>query len=178
MIIKRSLIFFALFLWMLCSSNTNAQTTVVRRDSPVIVLKNNFRITFSGLAEFDVVAVKGLVSETVVERKDLQIRSKKELKPAHLIVVRRAQNPDILWEWRRNIIAGKDDKRNGQVILLDRDGNETLKYTIFQAWPYKWIWPQLDASDTSPAYEEIHFYAEKIEPLNIPSLNKSLRVIE
>lgn len=178
MILRNSIFFFALFLLMLCSNNTYAETPVVGRDSPVIVLKNNFRITFSGLAEFDVVAVKGLVSETTVERKDLQIKSKKELKPAHLVIVRRAQNPDILWEWRKNIIAGKDDKRNGQIILLDRDGNETLKYAIYKAWPYKWIWPQLDASDPSPAYEEIHFYAEKIEPLAAPGLRKSLQVIE
>ena len=109
--------------------------------------------------------VSGLVSETVIElSKDYKAESKKKLEPVRIVVVRQVQQPDELWQWRAKIIAGKNDKRSGRIDLFGADGRPMVSFEIKKAWPYKWIWPNLDAADTAPALEEIYFIADMVVP--------------
>ena len=137
-----------------------------QQGSERLLTKQNFRISFDGIPALNVIQVKGLVSETVVEvSKDRKVNARKMLEPVRLVVVRRVQAPDRLWQWRSRIAAGKKDRRNGRIDLLSRDGRPLVSYILTKAWPYKWVWPELDVSDPTPAMEEIHFLVEKITPV-------------
>ena len=78
-------------------------------------------MVFEGVGEFPVVLVKGLVSETLLNpaQDPSKIQPNKQLKPVHLVIVRKAKKSDRLWQWRDAIISGKKDLRAGRVDLLN-----------------------------------------------------------
>jgi len=125
-----------------------------------------FRLIFQDVEEFPVTAVKGLVSETLIDHSQYpsKIDPQEALKPAELIVIRIARKPDALWQWRESILQGRKDTRHGRVDLIDRDGNPLLTWEVIGAWPFKWIWPELDALSPGPALEIIHFICREIRP--------------
>jgi phage tail-like protein len=57
------------------------------------------------------------------------------------------QDQDI-WKWRSMVMDGKikDARKNGQIILLDDEGNEAAEWTFEAAWPTKLTGPTLNAT--------------------------------
>jgi phage tail-like protein len=51
-------------------------------------------------------------------------------------------------------LKGNGPKRNFDLVLLDRDGSERRRYSIFQAWPTKFSAGDFDGeSETDPLIE-------------------------
>jgi phage tail-like protein len=76
-------------------------------------------------------------------------------------IIDSAQND--LWNWRKNIIDGVPDRRDGAIILMRRDGSEVLRYEFFEAFPVVWRGFSLDAGGSDVAVEEIALAVERIE---------------
>ena len=125
-----------------------------------------FRIVFENVAEFPVTAVKGLVSESIVnyEVEASLMSPQKDLRPVEIIVTRAAVPPDGLYDWRKEILRGRRDMRKGRVDLLNASGEPLLTWEIVDAWPSKWEWPDLDGSNVGPALEVIHFTCREVSP--------------
>jgi phage tail-like protein len=73
------------------------------------------------------------------------------------VVLRRAltSSPE-LFEWRRAIVAGKDDRRAVTIQLLDGPGGKVAgSWQLVGAWPSRWSGPALDALGSGIAYEEL-----------------------
>ena len=68
-----------------------------------------------------------------------------------------------LWEWRKKIIDGEDDKRTGAIVFLNPDGTEALRYNFFRAWPVNWEGPSLTAGGSETAVEKLELAVEWIE---------------
>ena len=68
-----------------------------------------------------------------------------------------------LWEWRKKIIDGEDDKRTGAIVFLNPDGSEALRYNFFRAWPVNWEGPSLTAGGSDTAVEKLELAVEWIE---------------
>jgi phage tail-like protein len=53
-----------------------------------------------------------------------------------------------LWKWRSAIMDGKikDNRKNGQIILLDDEGKEAAEWTFTAGWPTKWTGPTFNAT--------------------------------
>lgn len=174
-----SIVFLSLFCLLLClkgeitaqSSGTDLFTT------------GKFRVAFEGVGEFPVAQVKGLVSETLLDpaQDPSKIQPIKELKPVHLVIVRKAKKSDGLWRWREAIISGKKDLRAGRVDLLNQNMEPVLTWEIIDAWPFKWVWPELDANAPEVALETIHFMAKEVRAagkrvIPLPKLRRSIKV--
>ena len=68
-----------------------------------------------------------------------------------------------LYDWYRNIVTGKVDRRNGSIVVLDLEGKETIRWNFFQGWPTKWDGPDFSAKGTDVAIETLEIAHEGIE---------------
>src|SRR3990170_5576818 len=67
-----------------------------------------------------------------------------------------------LWNWIKQIIEGKDQKKNMSIIVMDREGNDKIKCDLVNAWPSSWRLGKLDSHSSSPLVEELTIQYEKI----------------
>jgi phage tail-like protein len=68
-----------------------------------------------------------------------------------------------MYDWYREIVAGKVDRKNGSIVVLDLDGKEKLRWNFFQGWPTKWDGPDFSAKGTDVAIETLEIAHEGIE---------------
>jgi phage tail-like protein len=68
-----------------------------------------------------------------------------------------------LYDWHREVVNGEIDRRNGSIVLLDRRGQEVLRWNFFRAWPTKWDGPDFNAEGTDVAVETLELAHEGIE---------------
>ena len=81
-----------------------------------------------------------------------------------IVLKRGVTDSDELWKWRKNIIQGKKDRRNGSIVLYDSmNAKEVVRWNFFRAWPTKWEGPALDAKANEIAVETLTLAHEKIE---------------
>lgn len=71
------------------------------------------------------------------------------------IVLRRGVTADdSLWLWHREVINGKDVRRNGSIVVLDLDINlELARWNFIRAWPTQYEGPSFDATANELAIE-------------------------
>lgn len=62
---------------------------------------------------------------------------------------------DDLWKWYRSAVEGQITRKSGSIILLDSTGAEKQRWNFFQAYPVKWIGPDLKSDTSSVAFETI-----------------------
>ncbi len=125
---------------------------------------HRFLISFDDIQLHSAVEVRGLSSESQVLFTSDSAPRAGDLKPVVVVVVRPMQPPDELWSWRAEIAAGGTQTRTGRIDILLTDGKPGYTLFLKNAWPFKWVWPDLDAMNPEPAMEEIHFLATEVSP--------------
>jgi phage tail-like protein len=68
-----------------------------------------------------------------------------------------------LYNWHRDAVLGRLQRRNGSIVLLDREGNENARWNFFNAWPTKYDGPELNAEGNDVAIETLELAHEGIE---------------
>ena len=68
-----------------------------------------------------------------------------------------------LYDWYRNVINGKVDRKNGSIVLLDTTGQEKVRWNFYNAWPTKWDGPDFSAKANDIAIETLELAHEGIE---------------
>lgn len=78
------------------------------------------------------------------------------------VVLRRALGRSTeLFEWRRAVADGKDDRRDVTIQQLDAPGGDVVNvWRLVRAWPVRWSGPVFDALDAGIAYEELELAFE------------------
>jgi hypothetical protein len=81
-------------------------------------------------------------------------------RPTHrfaTIVLRRALTTSTeLYEWRRRIIGGDDDRREVTIRQLSAPGGHIVNaWQLLRAWPCRWSGPAFDAMKNEVACEEL-----------------------
>jgi hypothetical protein len=73
------------------------------------------------------------------------------------VVLRRALTSSTeLYDWRRVIVDGKDDRRDVTIRQLSAPGGEVVNsWRLVQAWPCRWSGPVFDAMSNDIAFEEL-----------------------
>jgi len=82
---------------------------------------------------------------------------------ADISLKRGITDSDELWQWRKSVVNGQIQRRNGSIILLDLEGNEKIRWNFFNAWPSKWEGPSFDAKANDIAIETLTIAHEGIE---------------
>jgi phage tail-like protein len=128
----------------------------------------NFLVEIDGVARAAFSEVSGLESETaVIEYRtgnDNAIRKLPGLTKFANITLRRGvtQDPE-LWNWRKSIVEGNPDRRNGSIILLDDQRNPVVRWNFRNGWPCKWEGPALNAKANEVAIETLEIAHEGLE---------------
>jgi phage tail-like protein len=68
-----------------------------------------------------------------------------------------------LYDWYRDVVNGKIERKNGSIILLDLQGQEVLRWNFFNGWPSKWDGPDFTAKGNDVAIETLEIANEGTE---------------
>ena len=68
-----------------------------------------------------------------------------------------------LYEWILAVAQGTTERKNGSIILLDRQGNEISRWNFFNAFPASYKAPDLKASGNEVAIESLDLAHERLE---------------
>jgi len=110
---------------------------------------SNFRVVI-GRFEVAVAQVTRLSSETRGEEPDRR-------HAFETVVLRRALSRSTdLYDWRRTVADGRNDRRDVSLELLDGPGGRPVNtWRLVGAWPVRWSGPALDALGSEVACEEL-----------------------
>jgi len=73
-----------------------------------------------------------------------------------------------LYDWHRQWVEGDPaaQRKNGSVVLLDRQGQEQIRWNFFNAWPCKWTGPSFTAEGNDVAIETLELAHEGLQRLS------------
>jgi phage tail-like protein len=130
----------------------------------------NFRVELDGITAGFFSEVSGLDSETeVIDYRTGDSKTSSAVKLPGLtkypnIVLKRGITRDVsLWQWRKTVVDGHTERRNGLIVLLDESRNDVLRWSFRNGWPAKWEGPDLDAGANEVAIETIEIAHEGLE---------------
>ena len=127
---------------------------------PKALLRVNCFEVLIGEREIGFAEVGSLRSETVPSGLPDQ-------KPVHrfaTVVLRRALTTSTeLYDWRRHIVSGRDDRRDVTIRLLAAPGGTIVNaWRLVRAWPCRWSGPAFDAMKNDVACEELELTFEDL----------------
>jgi phage tail-like protein len=85
------------------------------------------------------------------------------VKYANINMKRGYTNNLELWEWRKKVMDGKTERRDGTITLLDEARKPALVWTFHEGWPSKWAGPAFNAKNNDIAIEELEICVEGLE---------------
>jgi len=68
-----------------------------------------------------------------------------------------------LWDWRKKVMDGKIERKNGSIVLLNDTGEEAVRWNFREAWPSKWTGPTFNATGNEVAIETLEIVHEGLE---------------
>jgi hypothetical protein len=129
------------------------------RELPPLLGTSHFRVLI-GRRELGFSEVGRLSSET-----DLTLPPEERSHGFETVVLRRALTSSTeLYDWRRRITAGKNDRRAVTIHQLAAAGGEIVNsWRLEGAWPCRWSGPSFNAAGNDVAIEELELvYADLV----------------
>lgn len=136
----------------------------------------NFLVEIEGLLVGGFSDVSGLESSITVETyREGGLNGYEHKLPGpttyqNLVLTHGLTDIGTLWNWYHNVTRGIIKRKNGTIMLLDRQHIPVMWWDFLGAYPVKWVGPQLHASDaTGVAVEQIELVHQG---LNKPVANQ------
>jgi len=129
----------------------------------------NFLVEIDGITQAGFQEVSGLDASTdpVDYREGADPNHVRKLtglnKFSPITLKRGITDSDELWKWRKTVIDGKTERKNGSVVLLDQTGAEKLRWNFSNAWPSKWTGPALNSTGSAVAVETLELTHEEVQ---------------
>ena len=115
-------------------------------------LSFNFLVEIEGLVVGGFSEVTGLTLEVEVEEYregGLNSYVHKLAGPArypnNLVFKHGLSDSDVLWAWHQKVVRGTIQRKNGSIMLLDNAGEERWRWNFTDAYPVRWVGPDLRA---------------------------------
>jgi phage tail-like protein len=120
----------------------------------------NFLLEIDGMSKASFTEVSGLGTETsVIEYHEAGDRSPRKLPGitnySNITLKRGLTKDRSLWDWRKTVIDGATQRKNGSVVLLDGSQQEVARWNFHDAWPCKWEASSLHAESSEVAIETL-----------------------
>lgn len=75
---------------------------------------------------------------------------------AHVVLRRALSRDTTLFDWRRSVVDGNDDRRTVTIHQLEGAGGRIANsWRLVGAWPCRWSGPALNALESGIAFEEV-----------------------
>jgi phage tail-like protein len=68
-----------------------------------------------------------------------------------------------LYDWFRDVVNGKIERKNGSIIVRDLDGTPKVRWNFYNAWPTKFDHPDFSAKSNDVAIETMELVVERLE---------------
>jgi phage tail-like protein len=119
---------------------------------PEPLLRTSYFNVLIGERELGFAEITGLTSVTDPPTPVRELQHRFET-----VVLRRALTRSTeLYDWRRHIVDGQDDRRDVTIQQLEAPGGEVANsWRLTAAWPCRWSGPAFNALDNSVAHEEL-----------------------
>lgn len=85
--------------------------------------------------------------------------------PANLVLKRGLSDRDALWRWHQAVMAGRIERRNVSIVLLETAREEVFRWNFVKAYPLRWVGPDLNAASATLAVETLELAHRGLEPL-------------
>ena len=144
------------------------------REDPL--LSFNFGIDVGGTIKGYFTEISGLGSENeIVEQKvvtdkgvEVVLKIPGRLKWGDITLKRGITSNLDLWDWRKQVEDGlvSDARKNGSIIMYDRELKESARWNFTNAWPSKISGPAPKSDGNEIAIEEltlVHEYIERVK---------------
>lgn len=121
----------------------------------------NFLVEIQGLIVGGFSEVSGIQAETEVEEvreggvNDYVHKLPKVTKYPNVTFKRGITDSDVLWRWHQDVVSGKIVRMSIFVILRDLQGSEKWRWSFLDAYPIKWVGPDLKADSSAVAIESL-----------------------
>jgi phage tail-like protein len=132
----------------------------------------NFAVEIEGITIGGFSECTGLDSESdVVDyregNEDITVRRIAGLRKASNVTLKRGLSTNTeLFQWRKSVMDGVIERKNVSIVLYDErgvsGGGERVRWNIQNAWPNKYVGPELKASASEIAIETLEFCHEGI----------------
>jgi phage tail-like protein len=134
------------------------------RELPPLLGTGHFRVLI-GRREFGFSEVGRLSSET-----DSTLPPNERSHRFETVVLRRALTRSTeLYDWRRKVVSGKDDRRPVTIHQLDAAGGGIVNsWRLEGAWPCRWSGPSFNAAGNEVAIEELELAYGDLVWLAVP----------
>jgi phage tail-like protein len=132
-------------------------------------LNCNFLVEIDGITQAWFRECSGLDSSTdpVEYREGGENSSVRKLpgrtKYSDIVLKRGITESDELWKWRKSVVDGKAERKNGSIVLLNDAGEEKLRWNFVSAWPSKWEGPSFNATANEVAVEGLTIAHEGVD---------------
>src|SRR5438270_9847600 len=126
----------------------------------------NFRVEINGVVSAGFMECSGLSTETdIIEYREggdpAPVRKLPGLHKVSNITLKRGMTDNRdLWNWRKTILDGNIDRRNGAIIILADDRTELARIEFVSGWPSKWEGPYFNAKSSQVAIETLEIAHE------------------
>jgi phage tail-like protein len=82
---------------------------------------------------------------------------------ANLQLIKGVVDIDMMWPWYQDVVAGRIQRRNGTLYLLNQLSVPVMWWNFFRAYPVAWAGPRFDASTSTVLSSQITLAHEGIE---------------
>ncbi|UFJ38954.1 phage tail protein [Brevibacillus humidisoli] len=90
----------------------------------------------------------------------------KRTKYGNITLTKGVTSSGELWNWYRDVVVGKVRRKSGSIILQNYRGYELCRWNFFEAYPVKWIGPDLNASGNEIAVEKLELAHHGLKALH------------
>jgi phage tail-like protein len=135
-------------------------STPARRSDPYGAFR--FQVEIGGIVSGGFAEVSGLQAELEVfdyregGRNSHMVRVAGPARfPSNLTLRRGIGDSGALWDWYLAAARGEVQRRSVSVVLLDRDRSRAWQWDFADAYPLRWIGPELRAGTSAVAFEAL-----------------------
>jgi phage tail-like protein len=128
----------------------------------------NFLVEIDGITRAGFQDVSGLDSSIdVIEHREggsttTKIKLPGLTKYSNIVLKWGITDDHQLFDWHQQCVEGNVTRKNGSVVLQDRQGNEVMRWNFMNAWPSKWTGPTLSAGGNDVAIETLELAHESL----------------
>jgi phage tail-like protein len=122
-----------------------------------------FRVEILGVQVGGFTEISGLEREVTVEDyreggvNDYTHKLVTVTKYQNLTLKRGIADATELWQWHQDVVNGKIERRQINIVLVDFSGTDTWRWIFDKAYPVKWSGAAFNASTNSIFVESVEF---------------------
>lgn len=131
--------------------------------------KFNFIVEIDGIAAAGFMSVEGIetLTDVIQYRQGNEANQIRKLPGLHkfsnITLKRGVTSNRELWDWRKTVLDGNTERKNGSIVVLNERREEVLRVNFLNAWPCRWKIGTLDAMESDVLIEELELTVEGLQ---------------